>query len=298
MNRRFHLVMISCPILVLISSLPAVADEWELLGPREFPSANGTFVLKVSPHEGESYRPGFCKAELFKVTPTGRHAVWMRYLINNNGPVRVFVADSGEYVVTMDEWHHVGDLPLVIYGRDGRLVRVHSVESLGLKKDISHIKRTVSSYWWNEDSISFFGPSEEYFFVRLHWEKMLLVMLADGDLADDEWYRTTKGWFISQDKWKSLRRFGERTVRELVSKMLKSSDPEDLNTAAKAAGQLKFRESIPKLRGLLKDAHFYESRSGDDPWMKVYYIRKAALDALANMGETPQGVITEVPRHP
>lgn len=298
MNGTHHLTMIYCPILVLISSLPAVADSWGLLGPREFSSASGSFVLKVSPHEGESYSPGFCKAELFKVTPTGRHAVWMRYLINNEGPVRVFVADSGEYVVTMDEWHHVGDLPLVVYGRDGRLVLAHSIESLGLEKDVLHIKRTVSSYWWNEDSISFFGPNDDYFFIRLHWGKMLLVILDDGDLADDEWYRTNKGWFISEGKWKSLHRFGERTVRESVGKMLNSSDSEDLKTAAKTAGQLKLRESIPQLRELLKDPHSYESKSGDDPWKIVYYVRKAALDALTSMGVAPQGVITEVPRNP
>ena len=83
--------------------------------------------------------------------------IWSRFLINNHSPVRVFVSDSGKYVVTMDEWHSVGELPVVVYGQRGELIRVHSTDSLGLKDDVLQITITASSYWWNEDSVIFSG---------------------------------------------------------------------------------------------------------------------------------------------
>jgi len=163
-----------------------LADEWGPIEQTEFFSPNKRYMLKIVPREDWPIKPGYCKATLFKIDGRERKGIWSRYLINNHAPVRVFVADSGEYVLTMDEWHSVGELPVVIYGPRGDLIRVHSTDSLGLKNDVEHIKKTVSSYWWNEGLISFFGPEEETFFIRLHWGKLVLLGLEDGDLMDED----------------------------------------------------------------------------------------------------------------
>ena len=124
----------------------------------EFRSENGQHLLKLEPRDDWPDKPGHCRATLYRLDGNKRTEKWSRFLINNHAPVQVFVSNSGNYVLTMDEWHSVGELPVVIYGRRGELIRVHSTDSLGLGNDIEHIKMTDSSFWWNEDSVSFLRP--------------------------------------------------------------------------------------------------------------------------------------------
>ncbi|WP_146462338.1 hypothetical protein [Rubripirellula tenax] len=168
--------------------------------------------MRIEPHNNWPDKPGHCRGILYRLNGEKRNEIWSRFLVNNHAPVSVFVANTGNYVVTMDEWHSVGELPVVVYGKRGELVRVHSTDSLGLKDDIEHIKQTVSSYWWNEDSTSFFGPEGETFFIRLHWGKLLMLELRDGDLMDDEWYEIAKGWAMPEKKWKALHDYAKQKL--------------------------------------------------------------------------------------
>ena len=190
------------------------ADSWAPISKFEFRSENNRYLLKIAPHDDWPNKPGHCRATLFRLKGDKRTEVWSRFLINNHAPVGIFVSNSGEYVLTMDEWHSVGELPVVIYGKRGDLIRVHSTDSLGLKNDIKHITQSVSSYWWNEGATSFFGPNDETFFVRLHWGKLLMLNLRDGDLMDDEWYNISKGWAMPEAKWKSLHDFAKKRLAD------------------------------------------------------------------------------------
>jgi hypothetical protein len=101
------------------------------------------------------------------------------------------VHDSGRFVVTFDEWHHVGTNPLVIYGGEGELIAHFSVADLGLEGH-PRIARSVSSYRWDEHAIMLFGPVagddpapwrrklEETLFKRLYWGEDLAIDLATG----------------------------------------------------------------------------------------------------------------------
>jgi len=160
--RRFPAVVVT---LSALSNLHA--DTWASPEKKDYASSSGQYVFTVEP--SAEFQPGRCKGTLSSITANKRVICWSRPLINNVSPVSAFVADSGRYVVTLDEWHNVGDFPVVIYGPLGSLIYVHNRESLHLEKDILYIKQTVSSFWWSENSLAFFSPDSEVLFIRLHW---------------------------------------------------------------------------------------------------------------------------------
>ena len=193
----------------------------------------------------------------------------------------------------MDEWHSVGELPVVVYGKRGELIRVHSTDSLGLRDDVLHVKTTTSSYWWNEDSMSFFGPDEETFFIRLHWGRLLLLRLDDGDLMNEEWYKMCKGWLMPEEKWRALHRYAGQQLRERAFQWLNSRNPEEQKIGATICGQEKFKKAISQLKELLKDKEYSRTLSIPKGWTRIYYVRKAAKEALRNLGEECGDVVIE-----
>lgn len=264
---------------------------------RQFSSPSELHVLRIEPNTNRVAKPGFCKATLTKVEGIKSTEVWSRYLINNHGPVNAFVSDSGEYVITMDEWHRVGELPVVIYGHDGSLIKVHSTESLGLEEDIFRIKMTSSSYWWNEDSVSFFDPSEKYFLIRLHWGKWIVLDLSSGNLfvRSEKFYRDDLKK-EHEEKWAKLDKFKKDKLAERAFKMLGSSEPEERKTGAMICGQEGLKKAIPALKGLLKDKETYLTGQGQSKAMtRVYYVRKIAKEALEKMGVKAEGIVIEEP---
>ena len=222
-----------------------------------------------------------------------------RFLINNHAPVRVFVSDSGKYVVTMDEWHSVGELPVVVYGQRGELIRVHSTDSLGLKHDVLQITITASSYWWNEDSLIFFGPDEETLFIRLHWGKLLLLRLRDGDLMNDEWYEMSKGWLIPRKTGKpfTTSRGGKSGSVPCVAG---SAVSQERKIAATICGQEKLKEAIPRLRELLADTEHVEyfATSAGAAMDSRVPRQRGGQGGLRNMDEACEDVVVEQPKPP
>jgi hypothetical protein len=277
--------------LIWVSSSQARADTWRAPKKTEFFSENRQYMLKIEPHPDWANKPGHCRATLFR----GKKEIWSRHLINNEAPVRVFVADSGQYVITMDEWGNVGKLPVVIYGPIGELVRVHSTDSLELKDDTLHIKRTISSYWWNENSISFFGPDEEKYFIRLHWGKWIVLDLHRGDLFQKEqpFFRDDLRREHARE-WEKLVQYRQKTLAKHTIRLLGSEKAEDRKTGALVSGQEKLKDAIPRLRKLLDDKEFFTTNVPKE-WTRVYFVRKAAKEALEAIGEKVQAVIIEEP---
>lgn len=278
-------------------ALPTLADEWPPIEKREVFSAHRRHVLVIEPDAAEEPRPGHCLATLFKQEDGKRTQVWSRCLINDDGPVRAFVADSGDYVLTMDEWGQVGTLPVVIYGPRGDLIRVHNLDSLGLEDDILKIRQTLSSSWWNEDSISFFGADEERFFIRLHWGKWIVLELARGDVFK----RLKKADFLRDDlyqehkkKWNELKEYRQRELEAQAIARLASESARERAAGALVCGQEKFAKAVPGLKALLKDEEHYRTNQPKE-WTRVYPVRKAAKEALEAMGERVEGVVVEEP---
>ena len=201
------------------------ADSWHLPKQTEYESPNRRHVLRITPDEKWPDRIGWCLGELYGIEGTKRTLVWKRYLVNNQAPVNALVADSGKYVVTFDEWHHVGTLPVVIYGWRGELVKVHSLESLGIELyrvvegEEFIIPISVSSVWWQKDALMFFGPEDKSLFIRLFSGETLMIALEDGELMNDKWYESQKLLgIISKEKWGSLRDYGRKRSTEFAQK--------------------------------------------------------------------------------
>lgn len=251
-------------------------DEWFAEKKYEVFSEDGKYKFVVIPNAKPESGPGSCKGVLMRVDSNNATEVWSRYLINNVMPLDAFVTNSGEYVVTMDEYHQVGDFPVVIYDRGGRVNYVHNIESLTLREDLEHISRSVSSFWWSEDSISFFDADEAYFIIRLHWGKILAIELHTGRV------------------YKKSQSYANKMVRQNALSYLSSPSWEERKTGALVAGQMKITEAIPKLRELLKDRYWSTTSIGNEPEMIYFDVRKAAKDALEAMGEKAGDVIIEI----
>ncbi|MHC4445691.1 MAG: hypothetical protein ACYTF1_18365 [Planctomycetota bacterium] len=264
-------------MLSMVFAAAATADSWGPVDKTQFASENGKHLVKITLHDEWPTQPGFCKADLLRTKDGKQDLVWSRYLINNHAPVRVYVTNSGRYVVTMDEWHEVGTFPVVVYGVNGSLVHVHNLESLGLREDLLHIKMTVSSTWWNENALVFFGPEEEILVIRLHWGRLLLIDLHTGRLLEKN------DWMINKPKM--LDRFIAQESKKRVLSLLRSGDPEDRETGAIHAGQLGIQEAQPLLRELVAyDDAYYSEFSGIGVLLgkgrRVYYVCEAAEKAL------------------
>jgi hypothetical protein len=272
---------------LFIVAVECRADEVAPIKPREVRSANGTSIFYITPVDHYLRHPGHCLGELYRNEAGRKQLVWSRFLINNTAPQEAFISDSGQYVITIDEWDTQSMLPLVIYGRNGKLIHVHTLESLGLANDADEKAMIVGEDYnarWNDGSIVFFGPDEKTLIIRLRWGKMVIVDLARGGLMDDKWYTVRTGWAMKEAEWKNLHTFAHEKAITVAMSMLDAPSGHARAAGAVALGQMKYRPGIPKLRSLLSDSHSYLQKQGAEA-KQVYYVRKAAKEALETLGE-------------
>lgn len=243
----------SCPLVALAFAIVtglSLADEWAPPKKADYYSPTRTHVLKVTPSGTWPREHGNCVATLSRLTEEAPAKVWSRHLANNLAPVDAFVTDSGNYVVTLDEWGAAGTFPIVVYGKGGRLIRMHTLDTLSV--DPMEINATVSNFWWREQAIPFFGPEEEVFLIRLRRGQMLMVELRSGDLMDEKWYEERKRWAITAPQWEALQAFGKQRVREILR-------------AQQAARRERVREHVQKMRDASEQRNPEERASGNAP---------------------------------
>ena len=149
------------PLVLLVATLPALADSWSLPERETFDSADGQWRLVVIPKRLERQLAYFegkvdkapdnrARAELFR-KQRGTWRLAQRWtLVNEVAPVSALVANDGT-VVTFDNWHAVGhgDDVVVIYRPDGSLVRKLALTDFLDDEDIFQLSRSVSSIWWS-----------------------------------------------------------------------------------------------------------------------------------------------------
>jgi hypothetical protein len=143
--------------LKIIAALPALfaasaaADSWLAPTEQDYYSADEAYYLHVVPGDGDKHAAGTLYEVVVDAAAGGDALLkWSRDLLNPYAPHKVLVADSGEYVVTFDEWGGVGYGPnvVVIYGPGGDVVRNFALEELLTEEDIADVPTTVSSRWW------------------------------------------------------------------------------------------------------------------------------------------------------
>ncbi len=134
--------------LAALFAASAAADSWLATTEQDYYSANEAYYLRVVPGDGSAHARG----TLYEAARREGDdvEVWSRELLNPAAPHKVLVADSGEYVVTFDEWGRVGYGPnvVVIYGAEGDVVKNFALEDLLTEEEIVDVPHSVSSRWW------------------------------------------------------------------------------------------------------------------------------------------------------
>ncbi len=132
----------------------ALADTWVPPTEQNYYSANQEYFLRVVPGDGSSPARGTLYEVVVDAAAGGDALLkWSRELANPSAPHEVLVADSGEYVVTFDDWGMVGYGPnvVVVYGPGGELSRKFALEDLLTEEEIAAVPHTVSSRWWGRE---------------------------------------------------------------------------------------------------------------------------------------------------
>lgn len=151
----------------------AEADEWVLPEPTISTfSRDGAFRFVVTPRALKSQLDYYndavngieprgqleggnrvCTGRLERKTNSGEYElVWERPLVNDVAPVEVLVANTGNYVVTFDDWVSAGQGPnvVVIYDRVGTLVRRLALSDFLSPAEIDRLPRSLSSTFWGD----------------------------------------------------------------------------------------------------------------------------------------------------
>ena len=249
----------------------------------EYVSPDKECLLKVIPSLSPFQTPGNCRAEFYAVTNAKQKLIWSRYLINDYAPGRVFVANTG-HVVTIGEWRGVGanHTDISVYaGDNGRLIKSHTLQSLGLPEYKTPTKMYRGRY---ANVIAFFDPSHRSVYVKFHWTDLVCVCLQSGLViprdANDMFNRT------------DYPKYGDSHLKELVLELLNSETGIEQFVGALYTGQLKLQKGTSRLRALLL-SNVSVSIKTNTGWIRKYFVREAAKEALEALGEKVGGVTLE-----
>ena len=150
MNRIYIVLNIIAALAALFAGV-AAADSWLAATEQDYYSANEAYDLHVVPGDGATHARGTLY-EAARREGDDRE-LWSRGLLNPTAPYQVLVADSGEYVVTSDDWGGLGygANVVVIYGPEGELVRKFALEDLLTEEEIALVPHSTSSRWWSSE---------------------------------------------------------------------------------------------------------------------------------------------------
>lgn len=164
---------------------------------------------------------------------------------------------------------------LIIINDNSKVSKIFSIEELKLK--IMPIISTAGLIWY-QNSIVFFNKKEQYLIIRLKENEMVIVELKSNTLL----YNISK----------KLKKEIDKIVSKNALTLLSSKDAHERQTGAIICGQIKLKKSIPNLIKLLTDEEYYKTNVPKE-WTKVYFVRKAAKEALEAMGKKARYIITE-----
>jgi hypothetical protein len=153
-------------LVALVFAVPALADSWDLPEkPYSVDSSAGNWKFRVAPSLGTTDNATGTLYRVRRWWPDKR--IWSRPLLNSVAPVAVLIPDSGQFVVTLDEWHGVGTTSqaVVIYGAMGELVRSFALEDLATESEISKMFHSTTSIWWR--GRVHFSPDEKTLQIEL-----------------------------------------------------------------------------------------------------------------------------------
>jgi hypothetical protein len=109
--------------------------------------------------------------------------VWTAELVNAQLPEAALVSMAGDFV-TLDDYHEAGRAhALVIYARDGRLIRSFALEQLLDSADLAHVPLSDCGWLWREGTAFYFTRDPDAkLYVAFRWGRVLELTLATGEL--------------------------------------------------------------------------------------------------------------------
>lgn len=169
---RIRKIRIATLLFVLWSvAVTCVADSWRLPETKTVYSRNRQFAVSIIPKQlagqleyfqdkvegradagaAEGVANNWPRALFYSVDRNRQLNLLAEFkLVNEVAPVTALVSNDGQYLVTFDNWHSCGygSDAIVIYHRDGSLVRSLSLEDVLTAKDFAVLPRSVSSIQW------------------------------------------------------------------------------------------------------------------------------------------------------
>jgi hypothetical protein len=70
-------------------------------------------------------------------------------LVNPYAPYEAMVTNDGKYVITFDDWGHLGygENVMVVYGENGYLLKKHNLDEITTFR-VNELQRSVTSICW------------------------------------------------------------------------------------------------------------------------------------------------------
>lgn len=180
-------------IVSLAAAVPVLADSWLPPERTTYESSDNATRLTVIPRELEGHIAYF-QDKVSDKEPAGQRAggeprargvleqrlrgkwvtVWQAPLANDVAPVSALVTNGGDYVVTFDNWHSLGfgENVVVIYRRDGTMVRSMALKDILPEDYIRALPTSVSSMWWS-------GKHE----LSADQRSLILKVVVPGEMA-------------------------------------------------------------------------------------------------------------------
>lgn len=162
------------PLLVVLSGT-ALGDSWGRPQEKDYFCESKRFVAHVTPPKGPKKAKPLL--EVLEINNEQRLPLWQCKLGNEKAPMEVYLSDDGRHVATINEHGRIGygNFVLAFYDKTG-LVRNYSlvemphipkdIDKMGLRQLIPH---SVSSRWWNENSIQFFQTYKSDLHFCMWW---------------------------------------------------------------------------------------------------------------------------------
>jgi TonB family protein len=113
-------------------------------------SPNKKYYLEIIP-KGCNNNDSICCGKFYALDNRYNYQLkWTHNLLNAIAPSRVILSDSGEYVVTLNEWtaDTNGDHILVIYGPGGELIKNLSLDDIIKSDKIKEMLSSNKRKWW------------------------------------------------------------------------------------------------------------------------------------------------------
>src|SRR5258708_6247755 len=192
MRRRLGRPVFIIGLLVAMCGAPALADDWGRPEPTSYHSRGFGYVAEVFPprsrqNSGDTplcyfYEAGYPGGD-WKLTA---RAQWKAALVNHRMPYQAVVSPQGD-LVTLNEHGRVGfENAVVIYDRDGKMVKAYALDELLPASLISgnqneaKITISTSSRWWTRRATYYFLAQPARFYVALPWGSALEFLVSSG----------------------------------------------------------------------------------------------------------------------